>query len=736
MAGSKSSRYQFRFIGLPAGEAPPTIAVLALDAAGKVLQRSEVGEDGRFEFPADVLKKSARVLVGPADADPAEVAAFSRFRPRAFEDMLGAEINIAPGLWERWRFFTRCATGTVWRCRRSPWWFEDLVTLARPLPARDLVLRAGGAATRIPAARSVDELIALPVRCRPICNGVVEVWRRTCCCRPWVIFDPRLEDLLEELEHLVRWPKIPDFPPPPPPPFPEPGPGPDPVPFAADVTLPFMTDGSLDLMAVNAARDLAAIRRLPAAEVAGYIGARPWLRCRSYSCSAPVKVGEGEINPDGRFNVCWRGLPPLLQVGCHEEYAYRVRQRFGPFWVTVYNGVDTNAWFAPGADARLNSYHPLAFACRPPGDPGTGAFVYLDLIGDTSSHELETPAAQGWDRVFTPGPTGGTLFNAPSPHGHKRNLGGTLKLSYLFSEDLKLLDARYYRISVVEADAFGDPVGPRTYYSEGLSWTKAVPSGTGIDVVPVSLGPNPAPIGGQNHLYEIPFDLTGGQEWEDGQYHAHINTDAAAWSNPLARHLITLEIFDSTGRRLRPNGAPATGQPGAETTAAFTYRRKTAALGPTQNVPFGALSHLFWWDNRPLEASIEQLRLDGLASNAECQFLTGVPGSQFSIEYRAYHPEPLFQRDHGITWKRGLNPPPSGVGTLLAASPSNVGQPPAGPGISPSASFGTMLDLAGDPTRTRCAFTVFLRINGKRTDGDDYGYPVRVESAAFALGVG
>lgn len=742
MAASKSSKpHVLRFVGLPPGQAPPPVAILALDAGRKVLHRAEVGDDGGFDFPPEVLKKATRVLIGPVDADPADLGSFSRYRPAAFEKLLGADIAIAAGLWSRWRFITTCVTGTVWRCRRSPWWFDDLVVLAKPVAQRSTVLRGASVsavAARVPAARTLDELLAFPVQCRPICNGTVAVWRRTCCCEPWVIFDPRLEALLDDLERVGPVPDFP-FPPPPPEPFPPgPGPGPDPTPpFAGNVRLPFMVEGTLDMFALKAAGDLATIRRLAPAEIPGYVNARPWLRCRSYSCGTAVKVAEGEINPDGRFNICWRELPRLLRVGCHDEFAYVVRQRFGPFMVTVYNGVLANAWYSASADPRLESFHPLAFACRPPGDPGTGAFVYLDLIGDTGAHQLATPASQGWDRVFTPPvATSGTLFPSPTPQGHNRNLGGTLKLSYLFAEDLKLLGAKYYRISVTEADAAGDPVGARHYYSDGVSWTKAVPTGTGVDIVPVSLGPNPVPVGGENHLYEIPFDLPGGEEWEAGQYHAHLDTTDAVWSNPLARHLVTLEIFNAAGQRLRPNGTPATGQPGAEGTAAFTYRRKTAATGPTQNVPFGALTHLFWWDNRPVEASIETLRLDGLASNAECQFLTGTAASQFSIEYRAYHPEELFQQDHTITWKRGLNPPPSGFGTLQPAISVNVGEPPAAPGVSPSASFGTMLALVENPARTRCAFTVFLSIRGRMTDGDDYGYPQKVESAAFALGVG
>lgn len=746
MAGSKTSGCKLNklsFIGLEPDEAPPRVSILAVATNGEVIHKVSVNNEGEFEFPTDSLKEARWVLIGPADAEISDSKAFSRYRPNSFERMLDKDINVARPLWENWRFLTQCVTGSVYKCFRSHRWFDGLVALSKTDVVFQKVMKGGGTSTGwLPAARSIPEHLALQKRCWPICNGVVEVWRRTCCCEPWVIYDPRLDDLLYDLEKIGQIiPEIPGtIPPPRPPP---PGPlstsgttaladsdfGEQRSLSAVDLQQPFIKEGALDEFSLYAAQDLAALKRLSAADIPEYINARSYLFCRSYSCSTPTKVAEGEINPDGRFNICWQGSLYVLRVGCNEEYAYKVRQKFGYYWITVYNGVSTNNWFSAGADARLETYHSLSFACRPPGEPGTGAYVYLDLIGDTSSHELETPNAEEWDRVFNPGATGGTLFKDPSPYGHKRNLGDTLKLNYMFSEDLKLLGAKYYRISVIEADTGGDPVGTRQYYSDGVSWTKAVASGSGVDIVPVSLGPNPAPIGGQNYLYEIPFDLSGGEDWEAGQYHARLDTFDPKWSNPLVRHLVTVEIFDTNGKRLRPNGTPATGQSGTEDTAAFTYRRKPAATGPTDNVPFGALTHLLWWDNRDLFANIDGLRKEGLVSDADCQFLLGVADSQFSIDYTAYHPEELFQRDHKIHWKRGLS---GGHGTLLPLTPGNVGYPPP-PGTSPSKRFGEMLDIENDSTRTRCAFTVALTIYGKRTDGDDYSYPYVTKSAAFAL---
>lgn len=719
-----ATRGRLNLTDLKPDESAPALAVLAVDAEGKVLHKAVVDAKGGFELPDAAMKGAHRVLIGPAEGEPGPDAgkSFARYRTSQFASLVEAGvISIARPQWEIWRFFFTCVTGSVRLCRRAPWWYADLDVLARrPATATSRVLRAStpsavseAPALRATAARSLADLIAWPIRCRTICNGKVEVYRRHCCCRPWILDDPRFDDLIAELEDL-QWPPLPD-PPIPDPPFP----GPDPLPFGPGAPSRFFKDGTLDERAVYAARDLQAIRTLPRTELPAYINARPYLLCVR-SCSAPVKVAEGDINPDGRFNLCFRDWPRPAAPFCHDEFAYVVKQRFGFFWITVYNGVAANVWFHRGDDARLTTSHPLAFSCRENGEPGTGAFVYLDIIGDTSSHELETPPSTGWDRVAPLNTTSGLVFpNAASPLDRHRNWGGTLKLSYMFSEDLKSIGAKYYRLSITRATAAGAPTGSREYYDQGLSWKKAV-SG---DIVPVTLGPTT--VGGENALYEIPYDADA--NWEAGQYHAHLDTNDPRWSDPLVRHLVTVEVFDATGRRLRPNGTPATGQTGTEVTAAFTYRRKTTETGPTQEVPFGALTHAFWWDNRKVVAEIVQLVQNGTPSSAECQFLAGDPSSTFGITYRAYHEQGLFQRSHHISWKRGLS---GATGDILNPGLGNVGQPPAAPGASPTTSFATMLG-----THRRCAFTVFLTTYGKTTDGDDLGYPHAGDSAAFALEV-
>ena len=314
-------------------------------------------------------------------------------------------------------------------------------------------------------------------------------------------------------------------------------------------------------------------------------------------------------------------------------------------------------------------------------------------------------------------------------------MGGTLKLSYMFSEDMQTapVNAKYYRIGITPAtpaDMSGAPTTAPKYLTAGLSWKKA----TATDVVPVVLGP--FSVGGQDNLYLIPFDrdlaTSDDNNWLAGQYHGFVDTTNADWFDPSVRHLITLEVFDAGGVRLRPTGTPATTAGGAEATRPFVYQRRYQDLGPRANVPFGALTHMFWWDNQPLTALITSLMMNGAEFPGECLFLEGNDASTFGIQYRAYHEEELFQLAHSISWRRGVGSPPV-TGTLLASASNNVGKPPALPGVSPTNTFAQMLSPGPGNQHPKCAFTVFLTISSKTTDGDYLGNWSITETGAFAL---
>ncbi|ODB94889.1 hypothetical protein A3197_19350 [Candidatus Thiodiazotropha endoloripes] len=734
------------------GDEKPQVEITLIDRQGKEFETVQIAEDGAFGLPLGAIEKAHRIRVGPAtETASGEVPSslFLNYRVADFVARLEQGVlDIGRSVWREWLFRYRCVAGSVRRCRPSPWWYTQLAEAVRyplSLSARGFKMNRLAKASIQPTAVAslsttleLGELIAWPIRCTPICLGTIEVYRRICCCEPWVFTDHRLERLIRELERLLeRIPEVPDFPDPP-------GPGPDPAPFQRAI----LHEGALDERVLHAGEDLHALRTLPVERIAEYVNARPYLLCRRYECSAPIKVAEGTIGADGRFDICWHEFPVLLRRGCHEEFAYKVKQRFGPFTITIYNGVNAGHWYDADDNPMLRSYHPLAVACRDNGGEGD-AFVYLDEIGDTDSSLLNTPDQTSATSVASPGMNGGVAFPSGGPDGngvHDRNWGGTLKLAIMFSESMRDTGAKYYRVSVTEADSNGNPVGSPEYVTSGLSWNKAVAVPGGVDVVSESLGPvsTSAPDEPQDSLYLIPFDgdLGSNADWEADQYHAYLNTRdlTKQWSDPDAdngqpakRHLVTIEVFNAAGERLRPNGTPPSGLPGAEVEAAFTYRRKIQDTGPTNMVPYGALSHLFWWDNRDVVASIEDLRMNGVASDEECQFMNGTESSTFGIGYRAYHPWEMFQKNHVISWRRGL----SGGSDTMHNSTNNVGAPPGAEGASPTHTFGHMLNhpTPSTPPRTKCAFTVFLTTYNKRTDGDDLSFSWDHDNAAFALDV-
>ncbi len=759
--GNERDLYKLELVGLGAPGDRPNVAVLAVGARNEVLHTQEVGEDGNFTLPAEVLKQAQRVVVGASD-DKGGVHADAAITYRADEfraQLQNGTLALAEGTWLRFRFHWVCVSGSVQACKRRPWWYESIVTAATTLARASSVTASAlsapfalatnraslsTASATLPSrlVPSINDLIAWPFRCAPVCRGSVEVYRRTCCCWPIVFADPRITDLIRDLEvYVQQLPKLPPpkrFPPPPPPPV-------DPL------KTPFFEGGALNELALNAATDLQALRAMPADQAAAYINGRAYLLHRLCHCSQPVRVGTGTLQPDGSFNICWLEPWRLLLPNCYEQYAYVVKQTVGLSTRTIYNGLTAGAWHAAGEHPVLTSYDPLAYTCNETG-PGDGsAYVFLDEIGATESHELITPAATGWDRVAAPDDTSGLLFPnvGPGPFfNHRRNLGGGIELTFIFSLGLRdaAIGAHYYRISVCRADALGNPTGARSYYGDGLAWQKVV----GADIVPESLGP--VTVGTQANLYRIPYS---DEAWVgSGRYHAMIDSTKAEFNLPIAtdlaspavHHLVTLEVFDAAGNRLRPLGAPASGQPGTEDAKAFEYRRWFQPGGSvgddTSPVPFAALTHLFCWDNRVPVADITRLVMNGSASDEECQFLDGPGDSTFAVEYRAYVPDQRFQYAHGISWLRGLNASAAngGIGSLpTPASPGNVGKPPAGPIDSGSNTFAQMLtrlDPPNPPTvLPRCSFAVTLTTYAKTTNGANMNYPFAQETAAFALAI-
>jgi hypothetical protein len=766
MAGSEGGKnerrdYTLELVGIQPGQERPPVVVHAVGAQNEVLHAQKIGPEGTFAIPPDVLKKARYIVFGAPKDDGIAADASVRFRPREFEvAAANRTLALAEGIWSRFRFQWQCVSGSVRVCRRRPIWFDELITAAVAPVRTAFSLRASASArvglttqaTNLSA--SINDIMAWPVRCQPVCLGTVDVFRRTCCCWPIVILDdPRIPELIRDLEIILeKLPRPPKGPIPPPPPDP----------FAT----PVFKGGGLNEMALNASHDLTALRSLSGEAAVQYINSRLYLLRHICSCGRAAKVATGAILADGTFNICWiEGFRPLLS-NCHDEFAYVVTQTIGGTTKTIYNGVDAGAWYHAGDHPVLTTYRTDAYSCN---DTGTGdgtAFVYLDQVGDINAYELNTPASTSWNSVDSPDDESGLMFPNPTGAHHLRNLGGSLELTYLFSDALKhpSVDARYYRISVTKADDDGNPTGPRRYYGEGfgfngtgdvLAWLKAVVTPTGIDTVSVPLGP--VTVDTEQFLYRIPYasdaDWTGsvGHHALIDTLNSDLNVPADVDTNfdeAASNHLITLEIFNDEGKRVRPLGVPASGEPGTELAKPFKFRRWFQPEGTpgddTMEVPFAALTHLFCWDNRAPRAEITRLVKAGIASDEECQFLVGTNDSTFGIEYRAYVPDERFQQDHSISWVRGLNGSAAnaGVGALSTPSPANVGEPPAAPGVSGTNSFATMLTRI-DPDGIdapvilpRCAFAVTLTTHSKTIVSGSLSFPLAQEPAAFALAIG
>lgn len=701
----QGDRLKLQLADVPEGEQTPKLAVFAVDRAGETVHRAEVSAQGDVHVPAAALDKAAQVVVGSADAESA--ADLGRDETLVFHTdyvrnviAQGAELAIPIG---KLIGFQRCADGSVERCIPYPFVLDALVAQSKVSLQRASIVR--------PAIRPPFHPI-----CTRVCQGLVLVYRRVCCCDPWVVHDPRLDDLIERLKELahqrppIKWPPGPD-----PGPLGPIGPGPDPAPIDQ---LPFFNGATLDEAALHAEQDYRRLESLSPPEVADYVSERAYLRPFWCHCGPSQFVGEGFIQPDGTFRVCWRDPFIRLRPGCHDEYAFVVRQVINGLTVTIYDGLAANRWFDSPTGVQLVSYDRRAAVCGDDTFPNEGgAFVVLEHIGAARSWRLKTPAQDTWDSVLPPVYNDGLLDPAPNPaaaHGTylNSNWGGTLALHYHFSESMRAVGARYYRISAVQADAQGNPTGSRTTLGAPLGWLYMEAVGSNILVQAASLGP--VSVGGENDLYTIPYFAD--HDWQDDQYHGYLDTTGL--SND--RYLVMLEVFDAAGKQLRPNGASGPGN-----NAPFTFRRWSTEIGPLDDVPFSALTHMFWWDNRPSVGHIYDLRLDGVASTEECQFLVGTPSSTFSSGYRAYHENPMFILNHMLWWRRGLG----GSSGTLVFSADNAGQPPAPLAVSPPASFASMLG-----THNRCSFSLNLHVNVKTNNGSGVLTGLNADDqAAFAL---
>lgn len=682
----------------------PTLSIHAVAERGDVLDSASVNEEGDFTLSEGAVAEARRIVVTERQADPNDPQTASyTLRPHTFRRELEAgAIGISVRDWSKFLPWSRhCIDATLQRC--FPWRFvvDDLLVGIAELPL---------------GVRPLDALRILPRhRCAPICEGLVEVYRKTCCC---VYPEPPLDvepfpELPEPLPDPFPGPVPGPFPGPFPDPFPE-GPlpplrpGPDPAPFNLQQTV--LTGGAVDVAKVERLRQLRFAQarfaqaqfaqgevEQPRAAFGGFAGAFGPPLCW---CGPPVKVADGFVGDDGRIHLCWEEpFRMTLSADCDDTYAFVVKQNIAGSTVTIYDGPAAGQWFDASDDIELTSYHPEAVGCRHEEFPVPveGPFVVLQDIGGTESHHLHTPAQDGPDSVAAPGTNSGLLDK-----GQDYALGGTLHLRYHFSEilgaDMKAIGARYYRVMWAPADSNGNPSGGEDAWQPAAvpAWkTWRITSDGDVVKGTRSLGPeDPDKVNGRHDLHLIPYEtgspLEGAEEWQDGQYHAGVDTD----SRPEGRYLLRLEVFDGDGNRLDPGGA------------GFTYRRWETETDTTP-VTHAALTHLIWTDNRSVKGEIHDITGPGAVAG-DCKFFEGSSSEKVAIEFEAFHPQPgtpSFMLSYTLNVRRGI----SGSDTYTETSSTERGE--SGP-FDRERTIGALLEH-----EDKCSFAVTLHVRAKIHNG-------------------
>lgn len=726
----KISDLRVTFADLKSGEQAPRFAAYQIDPAGRPIRKIG-GYDGKgFQLdPGDATS----IALGPDVEGFRELPKENLVTYRVAQkiDLWRKQGVVLPrDIWDRFHFHFVCVTGTVRKCRP---WFWDLLADIRLRPMLELAQVA-----RIkPITAELQSNIFFPVRCQPLCDGIVEVYERECCCHHHIHipgFLDRLRDILEVL----------------PIPIPDPIPGPDPEPFTPQLLRATarriqQRKTPLDFAAVppeNLHQDYLALRTMPVDAAQRYVLDRPYLFPIFCHCSVR-KVGQTPIQPGGHFDFCYPHVHhphPLHHAHCSRTYAYKIKQLINGVLTVVYDGVAAHQYFGANGPADIKTYHPQADVCDEPGDPpphdNDGApFVMLEHVGQYGTFHFNFPAQTGVSQVGALGANDGTYTTSYAPDCP---WGGRLGLRLWFSPELEPI-VKYYRLKVFPVNDAGATVGAPIVLNDSVTWNKFQTVGSDEIVVPEPLGPVP-PIGGENDLFKVPYWSSPNHRYLSGQFHQVWNTGLPLF--PDGKYMLVIEVFDGAGNRVKPNGAagPGIGQ-------AFRFRRWVSAAD-TDPVPFADMAHVFWVDNTPVGGDIVDLRQDGIANTAECQFMTGTSRSTFSIGFRAYHVHGVehagsgddnsFMWRYGITWQRGLNGPAGTLGPAPSVLPvsnhTDAGEPPDAQVASGSETFATML---GTVHPHKCPFSVHLAVYAKHFTGSGriqaYDYH---ETASFALEIG
>ncbi|MEM7742858.1 MAG: hypothetical protein AAF409_04025 [Pseudomonadota bacterium] len=689
------------------------IAFVFQDRDGKELDRIVEKDGGEVRLDPEMINKAASVALVPAEAKLGADAmrAATKLSPEQLVGLVqdNGQLTLSPDLWRPLFPFTTCVSGKMRKCQ---WWpFFQRLQADRVVADHRLV---ASTATISEAARpQIDaDLVAVPVlpRCKPVCNGTVEVYRRT-CCRVFRIAPSQILELCERLKNIVeRLPKIPRIP------DLGPIPLPDPLPIEE---VAFFRDGALDPLAQNAEADLAFLSKAAPPEAEAYILQRPWLTTFVWNCSPAVQVAEGSLGPGGAFNICWRNIPVILKPNCHVEYAFRVTQNIGGIETVIYNGLTTNTWFHPGDEIELTTYLPWARDCDelPPDHEHGVRHVFLSEIGLTPSWLMREHDQSGATPVvMTPdgktGLVGGGPINDDRPGSLSDDSpwGGTLDMHVFFPDSLQDIGASHYRVAVQQISAGGTRFGPIRYMSNPITWKYD----QGTEELPYTLNdPSDA------SFYKIPFES---HDWITERLHIRLNTGAINGFPIHGSLVMTLELYTgpTSSDRIVPTGALDNSAGHTQADFRFVFRRPS---GPRPVQPYTVLSHVVRYDNRPAVSDITAINPTDPMSEL-CQFVEMPGDTAFTANFRAYCQDEIAMRSWRLWYKRGLEPGTTTVQTGTTNHGSSVSAPASDP-----QTFAQMLG-----SHEKCAFALNVGTTVKTWSG--YGRLSgldRYDQIAFAL---
>jgi hypothetical protein len=685
---------------------PLELHIELVDPAGKRTPLS-IEKNGEFQLDAKQLRKGLTVEVGAAQAG-GEKRVFSY--DSLYQQLRNDPVyRLSKPVWSGWLLPQTCVTGDVSRCGLPPWVTQleesaSLLQLRARLTGVDAVYRG-----------AIDSIFPLP--CRPVCQGKVEVFLRTCCCPPipppWVV----IKNICEIIDCTqIEWP--PHWPPPGDPLGPRPGPGPDPAPIVERIAFQAIQNAAGRPNApdpeqiLGLTEHLVALRSLSPGDQAAYIDRQPDLIALCCQCTTS-KVAEVPIQADGHFDACFYAGP--LRFNCSRRVLYRAWQMQNGAWTLIYDGLASNQSFAPSDDAQLRASW-RAQTCGDPPPPVVGGakpFVLLEAIGGTwaseVNHSTNETGETTWGALAA---QDGTVFS------NERPWASTLNVRYHFSDGLEGLGAKYYRTRIVPLNGGGSP----QTIKDGVSWLRYhVTPALEIEIVSESLGPvDPSTVGGETGLYRIPYHRVT-EDWLGGQFHANVAT--ADGSMPNGQYLFVVDIFDAAGKRLIPAGAPAAGA-NEIGNVGFEYRRMehvSVTPIPTDVVSQKALPNLFLVNNTPCQGLITGLT-QGVFHNQDCLSLSSTDGDAFAIRYYAFQAQ-HYMESRTLTIKKGL------FGSINSVETSATEIP------GPPGSDSTTLSITGLLGADKhCSFTATLTVEPKHWNGWSTVSAYRViDPVAFAL---